>query len=312
MNKRRTIYRGFNKRKKSKIIRIYVIGVSICIIGGYGYTKIKNSKVFENMKEKVSSIELKMPFINFDKSKDKKNGIETFEYDDISKEMEEIKDKEDEVKDNEVNEDIKVAKIKGWSIYTIQVASVEDKKEASKIEEELTKEKIPFSTMKIDGLNKVQTYVSFDKESTRTYLEDIRTLYPDAFLAEVKIPALSLEYTSKYSYLEKIAEQLSTLIDNFELESKFWINNKEDINMQEYNTILTNRKGIVENIEKEVKKIDYNEADIFKKNLITYLNNVDKNIEVTSKSANEQNYNISKGMFLNTLQEYLIFINSIQ
>ena len=36
------------------------------------------------------------------------------------------------------------------------------------------------------------------------------------------------------------------------------------------------------------------------------------NIEEASKSANEQNYNISEGIFLNSLQGYLTFINSIQ
>ena len=35
-------------------------------------------------------------------------------------------------------------------------------------------------------VNKVQTYVSFDKESIRNYLEDIRVLYPDAFLSRSK------------------------------------------------------------------------------------------------------------------------------
>mgnify|MGYP000993324759 CR=1 FL=1 len=55
-----------------------------------------------------------------------------------------------------------------------------------------------------------------DKESIRNHLEGIRVLYPDAFLAEVKMPVLSLEYTSKYSYLETISEQLGSLIDNFD------------------------------------------------------------------------------------------------
>ena len=207
---------------------------------------------------------------------------------------------------------LKVAKVKGWNVYTIQVASVEDKDEISKIEEVLSKEKVPFSTINIEGVNKVQTYVSFDKESIRNHLEGIRVLYPDAFLAEVKMPVLSLEYTSKYSYLETISEQLGSLIDNFELESKLWTDNKNNINLEEYNTILTNRKTMVKNIEKEVSKIDYKGAEVFKSNLTTYLNNVDKNIEEASKSANEQNYNISEGIFLNSLQGYLTFINSIQ
>ena len=304
MNKRRTIYKGFNKRRKNRIIKIYIIGASICLICGYGFMQFKNSKIFNSIKENVASIELKLPFFNSKKSGD--NRLETFEYNDISKEIDEIKKENDEV-----NEDVKVATVKGWNVYTIQVASVEDKNEISEIEAVLSKEKVPFSTIEIDGVNKVQTYVSFDKESIRNYLESIRTLYPDAFLAEVKMPVLSLEYTSKYSYLETISEQLSSLIDNFELESKLWTNSKDNLNLKEYNTILTNRKTMVENIEKEVEQIDYEGADVFKSNLITYLNNVDRNIEEASKSANEQKYNISEGIFLNSLQGYLAFINSI-
>ena len=304
MNKRRTIYKGFNKRRKNRIIKIYIIGASICLICGYGFMQFKNSKIFNSIKENVASIELKLPFFNSKKSGD--NRLETFEYNDISKEIDEIKKENDEV-----NEDVKVATVKGWNVYTIQVASVEDKNEISEIEAVLSKEKVPFSTIEIDGVNKVQTYVSFDKESIRNYLESIRTLYPDAFLAEVKMPVLSLEYTSKYSYLETISEQLSSLIDNFELESKLWTNSKDNLNLKEYNTILTNRKTMIENIEKEVEQIDYEGADVFKSNLITYLNNVDRNIEEASKSANEQKYNISEGIFLNSLQGYLAFINSI-
>lgn len=304
MNKRRTIYKGFNKRRKNRIIKIYIIGASICLICGYGFMQFKNSKIFNSIKENVASIELKLPFFNSKKSDN--NRLETFEYNDISKEIDEIKKENDEV-----NEDVKVATVKGWNVYTIQVASVEDKNEISEIEAVLSKEKVPFSTIEIDGVNKVQTYVSFDKESIRNYLESIRTLYPDAFLAEVKMPVLSLEYTSKYSYLETISEQLSSLIDNFELESKLWTNSKDNLNLKEYNTILTNRKTMVENIEKEVEQIDYEGADVFKSNLITYLNNVDRNIEEASKTANEQKYNISEGIFLNSLQGYLAFINSI-
>ena len=304
MSKRRTIYKGFNKRRKNRIIKIYIIGASICLICGYGFMQFKNSKIFNSIKENVASIELRLPFFNSKKSDN--NRLETFEYNDISKEIDEIKKENDEV-----NEDVKVANVKGLNVYTIQVASVEDKNEISEIEAVLSKEKVPFSTIEIDGVNKVQTYVSFDKESIRNYLESIRTLYPDAFLAEVKMPVLSLEYTSKYSYLETISEQLSSLIDNFELESKLWTNSKDNLNLKEYNTILTNRKTMVENIEKEVEQIDYEGADVFKSNLITYLNNVDRNIEEASKSANEQKYNISEGIFLNSLQGYLAFINSI-
>lgn len=304
MNKRKTIYRGFNKRRKNKVIKMYIIGTSIFILCGYGYTQLKDSKIFNNIKNKFTSIEFKIPFIDSDKSEDEKNNLEVFDYNDISKDIDKV--------ESEENTDVNVATINGWNIYTVQVASVEDKNEINKVEQELSDKKIPFSTIEIDGLNKVQTYTSFDKESARTNLENTRVLYPDAFLAEVKIPALSLEYTSKYSYLETISKQLNNLINNFEEESKLWGNNSSSINMEAYNNILSNRKNIVNDIEKEAKQIDYKEAKIFKENLITYVNTIDKNIEVASKSANEQSYNISQGIFLNTLQGYLNFMNSIQ
>ena len=304
MNKRKTIYRGFNKRRKNKVIKMYIIGTSIFILCGYGYTQLKDSKIFNNIKNKFTSIEFKIPFIDSDKSEDEKNNLEVFDYNDISKDIDKV--------ESEENTDVNVATINGWNIYTVQVASVEDKNEISKVEEELTKESIPFSTMEIDGLNKVQTYTSFDKESIRNYLENIRTLYPDAFLAEVKIPALSLEYTNKYSYLETISTQLNKLIENFKEESKVWEDSIDNFNMETYNKILSSRKAIVKDIEEEAKQIDYEEANAFKENLITYVNNIDKNIEVASKSANEQSYNVSQGIYLNTLQGYLSFINSIK
>ena len=42
MNKRRSIYKGFNKRrKKNRVIKIYIVGASICLICGYGYIQFK-------------------------------------------------------------------------------------------------------------------------------------------------------------------------------------------------------------------------------------------------------------------------------
>ena len=45
------------------------------------------------------------------------------------------------------------------------------------------------------------------------------------------------------------------------------LDNKNNINLEEYNNILTNRKTMVKNIEKEVSKIDYKGAEVFKSNL---------------------------------------------
>jgi hypothetical protein len=130
MNKRKTIYKGFNKRRKNKMIKIYIIGTSIFIMCGYGFTQLKDSKILNNIENKLASTVIKMPFVDFDKYKNEEDKLEVFEYDDISKEDKTTNEENIEV----TNEDVNVATIKGWNIYTIQVASVEDKNEINKVE----------------------------------------------------------------------------------------------------------------------------------------------------------------------------------
>lgn len=316
MNRRRRIYRGFKRRNDTKIIRVITVGLCLCLIGGYTYVKVKDSKIFSNnifSKNIVSSLVSKIPLL--DKFKPKEPTVITNK--DIPDELEKIakeKEKSKEAKENEVEEteDIKVAIIEGWNIYTIQAASIKDESEIEKIESKLSEKKIPFSIVEIDGLKKVQTYSFFDKETTRSYLEEVRKVIPDAFLSEMKVPILSLEYTSKYAYVDEISKQLNKLIANFEEESKFWTNNKNNIDIKEYNQILTSRGKIVDEIEKEANKIDYPGASSFKENVIKYVKDMSDKIQQSSKAANEEKYYISESLYLSSMQGYFLFINSIK
>ena len=218
----------------------------------------------------------------------------------------------DKAINKESNEVVKVAKTDGWNIYTIQVASVKDDKDMNKIEAQLVENKIPFSVVEIDGARKVQTYAFFNKDVTRTHIEQIKTVFPDAFISQMEAPVLSLEYTSKYSYIANISDELNNLIKNFEEESKFWSTNKENIDLKEYNTLLTNRKQIISDIQKEAEKIDYSKMNVFKDNLIKYTKDVNEKIDMSSKAANEQNYNMSESLYLSSMQGYFSFINSIR
>ncbi|WP_042275733.1 hypothetical protein [[Clostridium] dakarense] len=318
MNKRRTIYRGFNKRRKTKVIKIAAIGMSICLIGGYAFIKVKDMKVFTKLSSKVSSLTDKIPSFNLDNFKLEKPKITSS--DDISKELEDIqKEKSKEVENekvekqsqSELSEDIKLAIIEGWNVNTVQVASVENDSDMPKIEEQLTQNKIPFSVVEIDGLKKVQTYAFFDKESARNHMDEVKKVFPDAFLSQMKVPLLSLEYTEKYSYVEDISKQLNNLISSFQEESKFWESNKDKVDLSQYNNILTNRKKIIDNVKKEADKIDYSNMDVFKQNLVKYLNDMEEKITMASKAANEQNYYISESLYLSSMQGYFSFINSI-
>lgn len=303
MNKRRTIYKGFNKKRKRKEIKIIAISLSIGLIGWYGYTNLKDNSLISDILNKLTSFNISSKLENLLSN----NKVEEFTYDDISDEVDKIKETSENKESS--NEDIKLAQIQGWDIYTVQVASVEDSNDLNKIESLLKENKIPYSVLEIDNVKKVQTYGTFEKENAREYLEDIRVLYQDAFLSQVKVPMLSLEYTNKYSYVEDISECMNNLILNFEEESKFWDENRDNIDLSKYNEILTNRKNIITELESNANKIDYDGMVSFKENLLTYTKDIVGKIKESSKSANEQNYHISQGLLLSSMQEYLEFIN---
>lgn len=313
MNKRKTIYRGFNKRRKNNKIKVLLIMASVCLISGYGYTKIKDSNVIENLSQKISFLKLnnfleeKVDFKSYDEL-----GLKDDKKEKDVQVQKEVKEKPAQKDTKEKSEDVKVAVVDSWNIYTIQVASVKNDKDMNKVETKLIENKIPFSAVEMDEAKKVQTYAFFDKEVTKTHMEQIKNIFPDAFVSEMKVPVLSLEYTSKYSYIENISKDLKTLIKNFDEESKFWAANKEDIDLKAYNNILTNRKQIISNIEKEANKIDYSNMNVFKDNLMKYTKDVNDKIEVSSKAANEKNYNISESLYLSSMQGYFSFINSMK
>lgn len=312
MNKRKTIYKSFNKRRKMKSLKFISAIICICLLGGITVTKLKDVNILNKISQKINKSISSINLLN-------NNKIEQISYDDISKELDKVqveKEKDKEVLKEEnkakTDEDIKVAVIDGLDIYTIQVASVENENDIPKIETSLNENKIPFSTVEIDGLKKIQTYASFEQDSVRNYIEEVRKVFPDAFVSQIKIPVLSLEYTQKYSYVEGISNKLNELIKNFEEESKFWESNKENIDIQLYTNILNSRANILSDIKNEANKIDYSNMKVFKDNLIKYTDETNNKINISLKAINEKDYNISKSLYLSSIQGYFLFINSIK
>ncbi|MEF9990805.1 MAG: hypothetical protein RRZ84_03180 [Romboutsia sp.] len=329
MNRRRKTYRGFNRKNQYKNVKIIAVILGISVIGTYGYIKLKDMDFIGMVKDNkfIGMISDNIPFIENNKS-------DAITSDDISKELDTIKkdsekesidkdklsenstkEKTDEESSVEVSENIKLAKVDGWNIYTIQVASIQDDKDIKKIEAKLTENKLPFSIVEVDGVKKVQTYSFFEEDATRSQLENVKKVFEDAFISQVKVPMLSIEYTDKYEYIGEISNELNKLITNFGEESKFWKenqNNKEALDMSKYNQILTDRKSITESITSQVEKIDYEGMDVFKTNLVKYVDDVNEKIAQSSKAANEQKYYISQGLFVSCMQGYFSFVNIIK
>lgn len=305
INKRR--YKGFNKRRNIPKIRVFTIILSASIIGGYGYIKLKdkdilnNFSIVKNIGDKFDNISLK----NILKIENKSTTDE-YNYEDISNEIEALKENDEETTE------VQVATIDAMNVYIVQVASIGENQDLKSIEEKLKSNKIPYSVVEVDGVEKVQAYYSFDESVTRSNLDSARKVFSDAFVSELKIPVLSLEYTSKYSYISDISTEINNLIKSFKEECDFWQANKESINIEQYNKILTNRVEIVDKIKQNAEKIDYKQMDIFKDNLIEYAKNIQSNTSEASKNANEDNLHLSQGLLLSSIQGYYSFINSIK
>ena len=302
---KRKFYKNFNKRKKFNGTRVVTVTLCLCIVGTYTYINLKdNDFIYKLGKVNVVSTIKNASIWNGFKNLFDKSSVITSST--IESQLEEI-EKDD---GNETEANSQVASVNEMVVYTIQVASLEDKNDLKKIEEVMNEYKLPSSRMTIDSSEKIQVYSSFDENEVRNNLEDTRTYFSDAFLTKIDVPMLSLEYTDSYSYMKDIADGLNDLIKNYQNEGEYWDNNKNDL--EAYNEILTNRKTILENLKKNTQKIDYSKMDKFKNNLISYIDESQNNILTSSKNANENKGYVSQGLLLSSIQKYYVFVQSMK
>lgn len=309
---KRKLYKNFNKRKKFNGTRfngtrVVTVTLCLCIVGAYAYINLKDKDFMDKLGSfnVVSSIKNASMWDRFKNLFDKSNVITSST---IESELSEI-EKGDEYKE-ETEENSQVATVNEMVVYTIQVASLEDKNDLKKIEEVMDEYKIPSSSMTIDNSEKIQVYSSSDEGKVRNNLEKTRTYFSDAFLTKIDVPMLSLEYTNSYSYMKDIASGLNDLIENYQKEGQYWDENKNDL--ETYNEILTSRKTILENLKKNTQKIDYSKMDKFKNNLISYIDESQNNIITSSKNANENKGYVSQGLLLSSIQQYYVFVESMK
>ncbi|MBC6695953.1 hypothetical protein H9L25_04125 [Terrisporobacter mayombei] len=300
---KRKFYRNFNKRKKFNATKSITIMLCICIIGSYAYINLKDKGLWDKL-ESVSVMSSIKNLSAWDGLKKLFNKSDVITSSDISSELGDL----EENKDSEEN--AKVASVNEMEIYTIQVASIENKNDLKKVEDVMEEYKFPSANMDLDNTKKVQVYASLKEDKVRENLEDTRTYFSDAFLTKIEIPMLSLQYTDSYSYMEDIAKGLNNLIENYKKESEYW--DLGEKNLETYNEILTSRNTILDNLKKNTNKINYSKMDKFKENLISYIDEVEEKILISSKSANENKNYISQGALLSSIQGYYLFVNSMK
>ncbi|MBS7147496.1 MAG: hypothetical protein KH083_03740 [Intestinibacter bartlettii] len=306
------IYKGLNKRRKFHFRKFITILLCIILIVGYTYKKIKLDEVFKNVNisNSLYSVVDKLYFW-------KNPGVEMFNLSskDIKKSdntSNKTQEKSDNKSQSNSQANTEVAVVEGIDVYLIQVGSFDNDQKIKDVKSKLEENKIPNSTVEIDKVNKLQAYVSFKESDIRSKLENTKQIFNDAFLTKLEIPVLSLEYTEEYSYIKSISDNLNSLLKSYEKESTYINENRDNLDSTKYKAILSEREDIIDKLENEVNKIDYNELEYFKTNLLSYTSQIRNNISNygdTIDTSNEYKY---ESLLISSIQEYYEFINKIK
>lgn len=313
------IYKGLNKRRRFHPRKYITIILCMALIIGYGYKKIKLDEVFKNIdiSKNVSSLVNKLYFWQdpaseiFNLASTSTQKIDNSSQKNVTDKSNEEKSQKSSTADNS-STNTEVAVVDGIDVYLIQVGSFDNNKDLNKITARLKENKIPNSSIKIDGANKVQAYISFNEDDVRNNLEKTKKIVDDAFLTKLEIPVLSLEYTEEYSYIKDIADNLNSLLKNYEEESNYLNKNKDNLDSGEYKIILTKRENILEKLENEVNKINYKELDSFKTNLLSYTSQIRDNISKYGDKIDTKNEYKYETLLISSIQMYYEFINEIK
>lgn len=313
------IYKGLNKRRRFHPRKYITIILCMALIIGYGYKKIKLDEVFKNIdiSKNVSSLVNKLYFWQdpaseiFNLASTSTQKIDNSSQKNVTDKSNEEKSQKSSTADNS-STNTEVAVVDGIDIYLIQVGSFDNNKDLNKITAKLKENKIPNSSIKIDGANKVQAYISFNEDDVRNNLEKTKKIVDDAFLTKLEIPVLSLEYTEEYSYIKDIADNLNSLLKNYEEESNYLNKNKDNLDSGEYKKILTKRENILDKLENEVNKINYKELDSFKTNLLSYTSQIRDNISKYGDKIDTKNEYKYETLLISSIQMYYEFINEIK
>ncbi|MGM9535680.1 MAG: SPOR domain-containing protein [Intestinibacter sp.] len=303
------IYKGLNKRRKFHFRKFITTVLCMALIIGYAYKKIEVDGVLKNfnLSKKISFVVDKACFWkNLDLQAFKLNSTDAKKSDKLLEQSE----KETESKNSSSNS--KVAIVEGIDVYLIQVGSFDNEADLNKIEAKLEQNKMPNSTLKIDGVNKSQTYISFKEEDMRQKLPTVKNLFNDAFVTKLEIPVLSLEYTDEYSYIKNISDYMNSLLKSYEEEANYLNENKSNFDIEKYQTMMNERKEILNKLDNEVKKIDYKELDYFKNNLLSYTSQIKDNISNSEKIISSHNLYKYESFLISSIQMYYEFINQIK
>ena len=130
--------------------------------------------------------------------------------------------------DNSDNKETKLEVIETnpFTIYTVQVASLNDAQNIDKLIDSLNSEKLSYLVYKMDNSYKVYTMAAMERNIIEENISHIREYYPDSYISEIRVPARKIEYDSNSDevHMKEITSLINELIKTMENLSIEWNN----------------------------------------------------------------------------------------
>jgi hypothetical protein len=165
---------------------------------------------------------------------------------------------------------LEVGEIQPITIFMIQVASVSSTESIESLIGELNQNNLSHIVYKTDNIYKVYTLGLTERNIAEEKLVEIRLLYPDAFISEVRIPSKKLSYSkSGDSSVENFIAIFNNLIQVMNQQAEEWNRFYKGEEPLQYAELLNKHQEVLvqltENMESSSLPEEFTSKNIWKK-----------------------------------------------
>lgn len=190
------------------------------------------------------------------------------------------------------------------SLYMIQIASVSEDKNIETLANELHNHRFPYIIYKMDNAFKVFTFGATERAYIEEKLEEVREIYPDAYIGQMHIPKKEVNYLSDESDVTKdLVDCMNLIIDMADQSSKIVyssIDTEEGLN--KYKEILLEHEKILGQMSEKINNGSIAEKFASKEDIKKMIDHQGKNISESLKliEGNQDLYKV-QNYFIDSL-----------
>lgn len=185
--------------------------------------------------------------------------------------------------------------------YVIQIASLSDSTNIESLIEELNRSQLSHVVYRTDNKYKIYTSGFTKREYAEEKLEEIRILYPDAYISEIYASENLIAYSVPNEENTKaIIEELNHLGVSLNSSSDIIYNlSKKEGNLDDYREVLGEQQKKLEELSKKLEQVSPSSDSQLYSEVKKMVENVEKNI-------NKSNEIINTGQYSHLLHTYFL------